>query len=191
MAFVPVIDFRLIKDSNDVYQLHVDDTTDVYDATDNATGWEDASTLLGSNVTVATLAITDPAGTITTINVLSQIPSTVTGTIDFTAIDSNDGVTVKDGYYKVLYTLSDGSTTWTDCVEKYFYPNIKCCISKMVNMLRDDPTNSSLIDDVTKVKAWEHVLCSAASTVDKSTADTYVALLNDYCDYNDCNCKSK
>jgi len=191
MAFVPLIKYCLQKDSSGNYQLQADDITDVYDATDNTTGWEDASTLLASNLSTATLTITDPDGVTTVIDVLNQIPVPVTGKIEFSPLDSSNGISIKDGYYKVLYTLYDGAITYTNCVENYFYPDIKCCISKLVNMLRDDPTNKTLIDDITKVKAWEHVLCSAASTVDKTTADSYIKLLTDYCDYKACNCKSK
>lgn len=188
MAFVPTISFCLEKDANDAYQLHVNDTTDVYDATDNATGWEDASTLLAANVVTATLAVTDPAGTTTTINVLSQIPDPVTGTIDFTALDSDDGVAIQDGYYKVLYTINDGSEDYTACVEKYFYPTVQCCVSKMMNKLIADPTNSKIWDDVNKAKAYEAVLCAAASAGDKVTADKFLALLQAFCNYNECNC---
>ena len=188
MAFVPTISFCLEQDANDNYQLHVNDTTDVYDATDNTTGWEDASTLLAANVVTATLAVTDPSGTTTTINVLSQIPDPVTGQLDFTALDASDGVSIKDGYYKVLYTLNDGSTDYTACVEKYFYPVVKCCISKVVNKLVDDPSNEKIQDDLNKIKAYEAVLCAAAQAGDKTTADKFLALLQVFCTYNECNC---
>lgn len=188
MALVLVLDFCMESDDDGNYYLQAADETGEYDATDNPTGWGDASTLLPSNVTTATLTVTDPNGTETEFDVLSQIPDPVTGTFDFTAITSDDGVTISDGYYKMYYEVSDGSESYTACTEKYFYPNVRCCISDLVNRLRDDEDDQDLWDTVVKVKAWEQVLKSAAACVDTTTADKFLELLESYCDYNGC-CK--
>jgi hypothetical protein len=188
MAFVPTITYCLIKNSSDVYELHVTDSTDVYDATDNTTGWEDASTIEASNLTEANLTVTDPSGSSTIINVLSQIPDPVTGQITFTELGVGNGITIIDGYYKVLYTVKTASTTYTACVEKYFYPSVKCCISKFVKLVQEHPKNDEYYKDLLKAKAWEKALSSAASTVDKAKADEILALLTDFCKYSPCGC---
>ncbi len=189
MAFVPTFYYCLDKDNDGVYQLSVDDTTDVYDVADNPTGWEDASTLLAADVVTATLAITDPNGTTTTIDVLSQIPNPVIGEIEFTDIGASDGVSIEDGFYKIVYTITDATTTYTACVQKYFYPAVKCCISKLVKEVQDDPLNTSLYETLVEAKALEAALQAAAEVVDKETADKMLTLLQDYCDYNPCGCK--
>ncbi len=187
MAFIPLLSVCL-ESVNDEYQIVVSDTTDVYDAGDNTTGWENAGTLNASELTAATLTITDPDNVETVINVLSQIAVPVVGTFQFTALTSND-ITVKDGRYKVLYTLTvNDDEIYTACVVKIFYPNIKCCISTLVNKLRNDMNNKDLFDTVNKVKAWEQVLRRAARTGEEETASQYITLLQNYCDYNGCGC---
>jgi|688.fasta_scaffold359047_2 hypothetical protein len=187
MAFIPLISVCL-ESVDDEYQLVVSDITDVYDAGDNTTGWENAATLNASELTAATLTITDPDDEETVIDVLAQIADPVAGTFEFDALTSTD-ITIKDGRYKVLYTLTvDADEIYTVCVVKIFYPNIKCCISKLVNRLRNDPNNDNLFDTVNKVKAWEQVLRRAARTGEEETASQYITLLQNYCDYNECGC---
>ena len=190
MAFVPTINFCLEKNSTTLeYELAITDTTDAYDSTGNTTGWEDASTLLRANVVTATLTITDSIGAETTIDVLSQIPNPVTGEVSFTNLTS-DSISIQDGYYKVLYTITDATNTYTACEQRYFYPDVACCISNIVNMLAEDPTNEEIYEDLIKVKALEKALQAAAASVDKTTADNLLTLLKKYCDYksNYCNC---
>lgn len=182
MSFIPKINYCLTKVS-DVYYIKPTDETDVYDATDNPTGWEDASTVLAANVTSATLEITDPSGTVTNVNVLSQIPNPVTGFINFSNINWTT-----DGYYKIIYTITTSSTTYTDCKEKYFYPNIKCCISKLANKVKDNPDNTDYYNRLLKAKAWEEALISAIQTIDKVSADKILNLLTKFCNSNPCDC---
>lgn len=186
MAFVPIIDFCLEK-SNGEYQLVPKDITNVYNASSNPTGWEDASTLLAANVTAATLVVTDPNNTSYTVDVLSQIPDPVTGEIEFTAI-TDDNIAIIDGLYKIVYTVTAGDTSYEVCKQKYFYPNIKCCISKFVKRVALDPTNKKYQEELVQVKAYEYTLEYAAKTLDQTTANAMIALLQKYCNYNNCNC---
>jgi len=188
MAFVPTISYCLIKNSSDVYELHVTDTTDVYDESDNTTGWEDSSTIEASNLTEAKLTITDPTGSSTIIDVLSQITDPVTGKFTFTALGVDNGITIKDGYYKILYTIKTASSTFTVCLEKYFYPSVRCCISGFVKLVQENPKNEDYYKDLLKAKAWEKALSSAAGSLDKDKADEILALLTDFCNYSPCGC---
>lgn len=194
MALVLLHDFCLEKnDTTGDYEIVVTDTTGVYNASTNPTGWQHASTVLAANVTAATITISteDSAGTVTeydAINVLSQIPNPVTGQFEFTAIDD---VSIIDGIYTITYAITAGGTTYTSCKEKVLYPTVACCISETMNALKDDINNSKLYADALKVKAWENGLKQAAATIDKSSIKKILSLLEEYCDStpgSDCGC---
>lgn len=193
MAFVPIIDFCIELNEDDIYELIVTDITDVYDDPDNLTGWEDASTLLGSEVTAASITVEyedeNNISTTTVYDILNEIPSTVTGEIEFDPITYSG-----DGYYKITYTLTAGSTTYTACKVKMPYPNLACCISKKVLKLATEGCNckngKDLYDVVNELKALEKAYLESIKTVDKSSALKLYALLDDLCsNKTDCNCK--
>lgn len=175
------------------YEIIVTDTTDVYNVSTNPTGWQHVSTVLAANVTSATLTITteNSAGTVVEydpINVLAQIPNPVTGEFEFTAIDD---VSIIDGIYTITYAIVANGITYTSCVQKVFYPTVACCISETMTALKDNVNDSKLYEEAIKVKAWEHALQSAASTIDTIKIKSILGLLEEYCDStpgNDCGC---
>src|SRR6056297_2052827 len=122
------------------------------------------------------------------LDVTAQLPDPVVGTFDYNNFTSSD-ITIDDGYYKIEYiVINDSDVTYKNCVEKYFYPNVKCCISNLVKRVQENPNEEKYYNDLLKAKAWEKALCSAAATVDKATADKMLALLQRFCNYNPCGC---
>lgn len=186
MAFINLVDFCLQKNSNDEYEVIVTDTTDVYDVADNPTGWEDAATILAANVTEATITIEykDSSGNIvsTTTNVLDQIPDPVIGQIEFDPFVFNG-----DGRYKITYVVKTVSTTYTACKQKILYPEVACCISNKISKLAANLTNTTLIDQITKLKAFQEVLEHSCSTIDETTALNVLNSLEKLC-AKDCGC---
>lgn len=187
MPFSPKINYCINK-NEDGYYLKFSDVTNVYDAISNTSGYEDVSTISGSDVTSALIEITNPENTILTFDVTSQIPSTVEGIIDFTNTITDQSFLL-DGFYKVLYTITTASDTYTVCKEKYFYHNVKCCISNLTKEIINDPNNKNLYETFLKVKAWEFSFVSAASSLNKTDALNILELLKKHCKYNPCGCK--
>jgi len=134
MAFIPVIDFCVSKNSNDVYELKVTDITGLYNSVTNPTGWNNASSLLVNDVDEATITIeyTDSSNNIitTTTDILDQIPNPATAEFEFDPFLFNG-----DGLYLVKYTIKTSSTTYEACLQKVIYPEVSCCISKKLSKL--------------------------------------------------------
>lgn len=192
MAFVPKINFCIEK-TGDEYEIIVSDITDIYDAGDNPTGWEDASTIVAGDVTEATLTITyinsSNVETEQTINVLSQIDNPVVGQFDFDPISYSG-----DGYYKIVYTIVADGTTYTACKVKMPYVNVGCCISKKILKLVDSgcgcTKDTVFLQSVHELKAMEYAYNHAVKTVDSTSALCLLKLMEDLCNSNkDCNCK--
>lgn len=183
MAFVNKIS-ACLNSSSEGYFLDVNDITDIYDATDNPTGWEDASTLLAANVLSATVNITFPDNSVSTFNVLAEIDNPVTG--QFTLV--NDLEITLDGFYKIEYIIG-ANTTYTACIEKLFYPNVKCCLSKLLISLAKDKDNKQKYEDSIKMKALEKAMIEAVNVGDKLSAVNILNELTKLCKHNPCGCK--
>jgi hypothetical protein len=179
MAFVNKISTCLKSDL-----LQINDITDIFDAVDNPTGWEDASTLLAANVTAAKVVITKPDSTILEYNVLSEIDDPVVGT--FALVE--DILIDLDGFYKIEYVIEAG-TTYTACVDKLFYPKVKCCLSKLLISLAKDIENKQKYEDILKTKSLEKAMIEAVNVNDKLSAIKILNELTKICNHNPCGCK--
>lgn len=186
MAFVPKIDFCAEKNINGDYELIVTDITDIYDATDNPTGWQNALTLLPANVTALTITIkyTDSDGNIVTTvnNVLSELLNPMTGTLEFNPFPFQG-----DGSYFITYTVTTASTTYKACKQKIIYPEVSCCIAKKLLKLTEDLSKTNLIDQINQLKAFEKVLIHSCSSIDETTALKVLNSMEKLC-AADCGC---
>jgi hypothetical protein len=187
MAFQQKLTACLVNNGTE-YQILVKDVTGTYDVVENPTGWEDASTLLANDLVTANLLITLPNGSTETIDVLSEIDDPVTGIFSFDQIGSDENIIITDGLYTIKCVLTTSSDEYTACVQRYFYPNVKCCISKLVNSLAEDLTNEKLQKDVVKITSWETALQYSANTLDTVTADKILAQLTKFCKHSPCGC---
>jgi len=193
MAFQPTITACL---KNNCKVLQVTDSTDIYNATSNPKGWEDASTLLGANVSTAYLYITYPDD-ITysqTVDVTSQIATVVTGTFVFNDIFPT-GTSFDDGYYEILYEITDtSSNVYSYKLKVYFSCNARCCINKMWNEYASKLCGDcgceakDLRDHALEAEAFYDALNSCASCLNTTTRDNILTMINRLCDSNDCNC---
>lgn len=188
MAFKQVIDFCVVKNSNDIYELIVTDITGLYNSVTNPTGWNNASSLLVNDITEATITITytDSSNNVitTTTDILDQIPNPATAEFEFDPFLFNG-----DGLYLVKSIIKTSSTTYETCVQKVIYPEVSCCIAKKLSKLSIDLDNEKLYEKVVKLKTFEKVLYTASQTVDSLTAMKVLNKMEKLCaEKCDCGC---
>lgn len=191
MAFVPTIKVCLKKNCT---TLVITDTTGVYDDTTNTTGWEDASTLLAASVTALSIKVEQSASTLTTQNVLTQLPDPVTGEITFTDILLSSLV---DGEFTVTYTVTDSSTTYTAVLTKFHACSVRCCIDKKWAAIANYEAGtgngscecaSDLETDALHLEGLYSSMMNAAASGDTTTRDILLTKLQRLCSMDDCNC---
>lgn len=185
MAFQPVIEACI--HTNCTY-LKVTDVTGDYDVSLNPKGWDNASSLLVSDVASVILTVTDPSGTSTIYDVTDQITSPIPGDI----IVLNELGTYLDGIYTLTYVVTDDlDNTYTHTLRKLFTCNTRCCVDKMWAKI---PAYVGSKDYDTKVKDCilaETLLSSlscAAATLTLSVVDNILTRIERLCNFNDCGC---
>ena len=195
MAFEPKISVCL---TDKCKTLKATDSTGVYHAVSNLTGWQNAATILASEVATATIAITDPAGLTTTTTVTTQIPNPVTGTFPFTNFTLANSAVWVDGKYSIVYTIVTipGATnpgTYLATLCPYFLCNVECSVDKMwakvaTNLCCSDCDASELMEVAIIAEGYLRAIKSAISCGDSSTANTLLKTLTKITTFNDCNC---
>ena len=191
MAFIPTISACIKKNCS---TLVVSDTTGVYDAATNATGWEDASTLLAADVTTLTVAVTQSGSTLSTTNVLSQLPDPVTESFTFNDIT----VSIIDGEYTVTYTVSDGTTTYTAELTQFHACAVRCCIDKMWIKVAEYVASTSASgcscaeyeQKAIHMEGLYYAMLNAAAAGDTTTRDNILTKLQRLCEMEDCKCNN-
>tara|TARA_B110000259_G_scaffold165744_1_gene192802 strand:+ start:5532 stop:6086 length:555 start_codon:yes stop_codon:yes gene_type:complete len=184
MAFVPAITTAL---SNSGKTLTVTDSTGVYSAT-NTKGWN--SPVTGVSITAATLTITYSDGGSEEINVLSQIPDTVSGSFSFTSIDLSS---YKDGITTISYKLNVGTTVYKTEITQLYTCTIRNCIDKMWVKVACDTCHGNcdlvnLIDDANLAEGLYRALVSGASCCSDTCVTKILTALNNLCSWKNCNC---
>lgn len=185
MALVPVITTVL---SNNAKTLTVTDATGVYSAS-NTGGWN-APNVVGSAITAASIVITYPDGGTQTIDVLSQIPSTVSGSFAFTGITLTG---YKDGITTISYTLKVGAVTYSTELKQLYTCTIRDCIDKMWVKVACDTCHGNcdlvnLIDDANLAEGFYKALISGAACCDTKCVTKMLDTLNNLCSWKNCNC---
>lgn len=181
---------------NNCSTLKVTDTTDVYNMDSNAGGWESQTTTFASNITAATVTVTPPGGSAAATDVLTNLPSTVTGDFLVASIDVSDNV---DGEYKVVYTVTEGQASKTKTVCFYSLCNARCCVDAMWSRWAQgtvdtncdcgcSESSTSLLGRAQMGEALLRSLTSNAIANDTTTRDKLLTKLQRLCDLEDCNC---
>ena len=173
--------------------LTVEDTSGLFDAVTNPNGWDPTGvTALDS----AEIEVTFPDGTVTTYDVLSQIPNPITGNFSYTL--TNGTSVFPDGSYKIKYTLDFVLPSVTvNSTEKCIYFNCvtKCSLASLWAKTAEeecgcDPcSGNELLETALLAEGLYRAMVSAASCGNTATADKLLARLKRIFDYNDCNCK--
>jgi len=186
MAFVPTISACLQSNCNKVV---VTDTTGVYDASTNLTGWENVATIVAADVTALVITITQGTTVVTT-NVLAQLPDPVTGEIVYSEIEV-DGLV--DGEFTVTYTVTTASDTYTTS-ETYFQAcAVRCCIdSKWSTIASNGDTTTSgniaAVDTALGLEGLYASMMNAAASNYTTIRDNYLTKLQAICNISNCGC---
>jgi len=186
MALSPKIKLSL---SNNGGTATITDITGLYNASTNTGGWTTPN-INGSNVTAATLAITPSGASVQTVNVLSQIPASVTGTFAFNPITITD---YSDGLATVLYTLTTASTSYTYTLTTLFSCSARACIDAMWLKVSKEACGSccglnEVIDNANMAEGLYKSLTSAASCGNTACVTKILSAITSLCDFEDCGC---
>ena len=186
MALVPVITATL---TNNAKTLTVTDATSVYNASTNTGGWNSPNTV-GSAITAATITITYSDGTSQTENVLSQIPSTVSGSFAFTGITLTG---YKDGINTISYKLNVGVTIYTAEIKQLHTETIRNCINNMWIKVACETCQGNcdlvdLIEDANLAEGLYKGLTSGATCCGTTCVTKILTSLTNLCSWKNCNC---
>ncbi len=111
---------------NNCTTLKITENTGIYTIGTNYSGWNSPN-IPTSSVITATITITSPSNTETIINVLSQLPVTYTANFNFSNID----ITPEDGEWKIKYTLTTSTDTYSNSYAVFLSCSVRCCIDKL------------------------------------------------------------
>lgn len=174
-------------------KLLITDTTDIYHATNNPTGWGSPN-LTRANVSSATILIEfiDEDGvtsTVSTTDVLSQIPNPVTDTFEFNLISG----TYPDGYYKITYTVvSNTGDIYRTVLRTFFYCNVQCCIDKLIATIPDkicECTVEELVNETYLAEILLSGLKASSGCGNVATAYKLLERIEKICNFSDCECR--
>lgn len=191
MALIPKITPCIVEDCA---ILRIKETTGVY-STSNVGGWN-APNITTSAAVTATLAITPPAGTVTTTNVLAELPATYVGEFYYTDID----IDAKDGEWTIVYTITSASTTYTTTSCHFSACIVRCCIDTLwgqiaekeldtvINCKCDPAELTKLQNKAMFMEALYMQMMSAASWNNVAVRDKILVQLQRLCGINNCDC---
>jgi len=187
------LSFRLDQSTN-CKNLTFYETTGAYSVT-NTTGWG-APNEATSDALTATLLITPPTGTATTLNLLSlgtypKSDSTIGYTITPTALGLSSTSQLSDGIYTFKYTVTTALNTYTQTIQQALTCQVQCCVYSMLNSI--DLTCSGCSDQQIKEFNKAYIIlkglvysggCGEISTFNKN-----IAILQKLCNQTNCqNC---
>lgn len=169
-------------------KLKITDITGIYHEDNNPDGWgEDAITVSSNIVTEATIQINDDDP----IDVLDQIPNTITGNFDFTTIDLDD---YEDGEMTITYIIVANGQTYSKELTFYFTCSARCCVDKMwakvaEKLCGDCNCNPyGVIKEALMAESLLSAIQSSASCTNSTARDNMLEQVNKLCDWASCGC---
>jgi hypothetical protein len=199
MALVPKINFCI---NNKCDKIDIYEETGPYHATNNPEGWVNsgsvATNIDTSEITSADVKFYDYTGNTLQLTVVmydgtTDVYSGVTGAPApgaFLAID-DQAWSLADGIWKVVYTVTDGVTTFTnDAQWVLFTCNVDNCLDKLKGFIITECDAKKLIKQKETLDQLEVLLYgikSAYSCGDLETATNRLAEAKTICD-NMCDC---
>lgn len=187
------IDFDVCLD-NACDTLTFTETTGAYSAT-NLTGWGAPNATTGS-VTGAYLQVTNPAGTVYTINILSSGFPSSNPSFSYTIPNGSiGGVTnIVDGHWKFFLYYTDGVNTYQKVRNYLFYCNTECCVQELLADIEvndcDCCDQDEKIKTYIKAKTFLESLKNAARCFQVSNFEAIQEILSGICNNSGCSsCK--
>lgn len=194
MAILNLIPTLSVCPTTKCTKFEFTDTTGVYNVTTNPGGWENAATELGTNITAATITLTDPTGTVLPIiNVLTSIPTIVVGSFPILPITI---ATPLDGEWQATYSLTSSGGTKTINFCFYVTCLVRCCIDKLWSIVAVDTNNTCKCtgdQSASELAIFAESLLSAlesSTACDNATTRNALLLkLQRLCKLQNCKCK--
>lgn len=193
MAFIPKLSVCAL---NSCSTFRIKEITGLYDSINgNLQGWETPNVSTADIVT-AELIITSPSGTITTVDVLSQLAVPYVEVFYFNDIS----ITPEDGEWSIQYKLTtDGSTfnvLYSNILKTFNTCSVRCCIDKIhMKVLNEDlgcgcdyTTISDLRKKLMFMESLYDSLTSSKSCNNSDTRDKILKQLQRLCKLEKCNC---
>jgi len=192
MALIPKLS---VCSLNACSTLRIKEITGLYNSIKNLYGWGSPNPGVADALT-ATLEITSPSGTVTTIDVLSQLPNPYVEAFYFTDIS----ITPEDGEWTIQYiiTTTDGKViyTYSNILRTFLTCSVRCCIdkihAKVLNNYEDcgcGCTNiSELEQKVNFMESLYDTMMSTNSCNNSDTRDKILTQLQRLCKLEKCNC---
>lgn len=160
-----------ITESDDATSFSVLETTGVYDASTNPTGWGAPNPTIAS-CTAATITLsqlTDAAtNTYTdavTVSVYPTLPNVTDTEVVLTAedFDYGDDATFPDAVYKITYAVTSSSAAITSVTQyRAFTANLDCSIKTLADNVSICSCNcSGLEEQLREIYFWRRLLSSA------------------------------
>lgn len=164
------------------------ETTGNYDVTYNPTGYG-APNIELTDVATATLSITDPTGTVSTLDMMSHGFPTDDLTIDGYTITST--TVLPDGQWTFTYTITTNllpSETYVKTINKLFYCNAECCVTKMLTTVDtcDCCNDNTALNNYVKVSTFLESLKKAATCGDVLNFSNILKIVNKLCKNSGC-----
>lgn len=181
---------------NNCRSLYFHDETGIYNATLNAGGWGSPNLAIAS-VTAWSIKITlpDTASTVITISNPAGLPSSNTDIeYEIPMATLNSSYTyIPDGQYKIVYSVTDGTTTYTKTLYKYFSCNLECCVAKLeakVATATDCSCDDQTIRNALYARALLNSLKANAGCTNTTYTQSLLDKLNLICGFteSDCGC---
>lgn len=173
--------------------LRIKEITGTYNVLNNLTGWNTPNVAV-IDIESAELIITSPSGTITTIDVLSQLPDPYVEAFYFTDIS----ITPEDGEWTIQYVLITkvGPVTYSNILRTFLTCSVRCCIdkiwAKVLNNYTDCGCGCTTISELEQkanfMESLYDTMMSAHSCNNSDTRDKILAQLQRLCKLEKCNC---
>lgn len=153
------LDFTVAQQTSCTEILFSDLTGD-YDATNYPGGWG-APNLARAGVTSSTLAITGPDLVAHSIDITADVVADNVITITHADIGGTAGTCVPDGQYYMLWTVTDGVTTYTKEIYFFFDCVIACKVASLftsLDLTSCNPCNETLTSKISNaLLAWAYL----------------------------------
>ncbi len=189
MALKPKIKICL---NSDCKTLTVYETTGIYNAITNTGGYGFPNTEL-ENIIISELGMIGPDGLLNRIQLFGEgFPSSNPEfgiEIDLSLINRTS---IEDGYWEFLYTIvNDDQESYPYTASYYFYCNIECCISKLLNKIdidlpQKDKQNNKDFDNYQKAKTLLGSLINSAKCFNTTNFNKIKDTLNKICKNSGC-----
>lgn len=175
------------------------ETTGVYNATTNPTGYNAPNPLIAS-ATSATLDVYLPSNTTTTpdltVDMFAESYPTVVDTFEYTIYNSDlgfsAGTKMTDGFYKFVYTVvidvSGTPTTFTQTVTKALSCNAACCVDGLFGEIPDFECDcaEAAINKALTAQAIYKAMVSAGACGNKTKYTKLQSMLSRMCNNTNC-----